>query len=205
VILLAYAIDQEIAFWQPRADVDTLRMGVGPVEAASSVARALATRTYDLVVNAGIAGAHEGVAAVGDGVIVADEFLELTLESGEAIVLPDGQEMVYRASSDPALCAQLAERGFPLLHGNTVSIITATDATASRLARLDAQVESMEGFAVLRAAQLAGVPAIELRGISNRVGDRDLSQWNFAAGVAGLRAILEVFFSMLDATPMKAR
>jgi futalosine hydrolase len=49
----------------------------------------------------------------------------------------------------------------------------------------------MEGFAVLRAAELAGVRAVEVRGISNRVGDRDQSGWNFAAGVAGVRAALD--------------
>jgi futalosine hydrolase len=205
VILLAYAVDREIAFWTPRPAVETLRIGVGPVEAACAVARALATGRYDLVVNAGIAGAHHGAAAIGDGVVVADELLELAVENGEAIVLPDGELIVERVVSDPALCGELADRGFPVLHGNTVSLITASETTAARLARLGAQVESMEGFAVLRAAELAGVRAIELRGISNRVGDRRLSNWNFAAGVAGLRTIVEALFSLLDAAPMTMR
>ncbi len=30
----------------------------------------------------------------------------------------------------------------------------------------------MEGFAVLRACELAGVPAVEVRAVSNRVSDR---------------------------------
>ncbi|HEY1866660.1 MAG TPA: hypothetical protein VGG70_00095, partial [Candidatus Cybelea sp.] len=52
------------------------------------------------------------------------------------------------------------------------------------------------GFAALRTAQRAGVRAIELRGISNRCGERDSSNWNFAAGVAGLRRILDAFFEL---------
>jgi nucleoside phosphorylase len=52
----------------------------------------------------------------------------------------------------------------------------------------------MEGFAVLRAAALAGVRAIEIRGISNRCGDRANGGWNFAAGIAGLEKIAAVFF-----------
>jgi len=84
-----------------------------------------------------------------------------------------------------------------LLRGVTVARVTSSEETATRLARdLDAQVESMEGFAALRAAQRAGVPAIELRGISNRCGLRSASNWDFAAGVAGLRGILEAFFEL---------
>ena len=33
------------------------------------------------------------------------------------------------------------------------------------------EVEAMEGFAVLRAAALAGVPALELRAVSNAVAE----------------------------------
>ena len=48
----------------------------------------------------------------------------------------------------------------------------------------------MEGFAVLRAAQLAGVPALELRGISNYAGDRSKSEWSLAAGRSALQTAL---------------
>jgi futalosine hydrolase len=35
----------------------------------------------------------------------------------------------------------------------------------------------MEGYAVLRAAALAGVPAVEVRVLSNAVGEADRSRW----------------------------
>jgi hypothetical protein len=41
------------------------------------------------------------------------------------------------------------------------------------------------------------VPAIEVRGISNRVGDRAASGWDFSAGVAGLQTIMNVLLPML--------
>jgi futalosine hydrolase len=55
----------------------------------------------------------------------------------------------------------------------------------------------MEGFAVLRAAERAGVPAIELRGISNRVGARERSGWDFEAGIGGLRRITTALFDLV--------
>ena len=42
MILLAAAVEAELAFWRPRSGVEALAMGVGPVEAASALATALA-------------------------------------------------------------------------------------------------------------------------------------------------------------------
>ena len=81
----------------------------------------------------------------------------------------------------------------------TVSRVTTTEATAQRLAALGAQIESMEGFAVMRAAQLAGVHTVEVRGISNRVGEPARSGWDFGAGVTGLQHVLNALFTILDA------
>ncbi|HEX3458235.1 MAG TPA: hypothetical protein VHR97_09815, partial [Candidatus Baltobacteraceae bacterium] len=71
--------------------------------------------------------------------------------------------------------------------------------TARRLAGCGAQVESMEGFAALRAAELAGIAAIELRGISNRCGGRESSGWNFEAGMIGLQRALAALLEVCDA------
>jgi futalosine hydrolase len=45
-------------------------------------------------------------------------------------------------------------------------------------------VEAMEGFGVLRACMLAGVPAVELRAISNDVGEADRAKWRFDEALA---------------------
>jgi futalosine hydrolase len=198
MILLACAVADELGFWTPRRGVELLVTGVGPVEAACAVAHALAVERYRLVVSAGLAGAFDGAARIGDGVVVAVDACELSLEDGRPILLPGGQKVVERAASDPHLVAQLHVRGFPKVHGITVARVTSSEATAARLARLGAQVESMEGFAALRAAQRAGVPAIELRGISNRAGSREGSGWDFAAGARGLRQVLDALFELLD-------
>lgn len=199
MLLIVCAVAKELAWFAPPSDVEVLVCGVGPVEAAARVARALAQGRYTTVVNAGIAGSFPGVAPVGQGVVVAHESLELDIETGEPLALPHGERTIHRADSDPALVATLVERGVPAVRGITVARVTATDATAARLAALGAQVESMEGFAVLRAAEIAGVPAVEIRGISNIVGDRSRSEWNFDAGIAGLRRAIHVFLTPSEA------
>lgn len=171
--------------------------GVGPVEASAAVSRALAQSTYELVISAGIGGAFEGAAAVGEGVVVTDELFELDLETGVPLSLPDGAAVVGRAASDLTLVDRLVELGYRSLRGITVSRVTATDAGAARLAAFGVGVESMEGFAVLRAAEIAGVAAIEVRGISNIVCDRKNSRWNFSAGVQGVERILNALLSLV--------
>jgi futalosine hydrolase len=199
VILLACAVEKELSFWKPRHDVELLLTGVGPVEAACSVTRALAQQRYRLLVNAGLAGAIGGAAEIGEGVAVSDEVLELGLEDGRPIELPEGHRVVDKVHSDIRLVAAVANRGCRVVRGITVARVTSSEETAERIARLGAGVESMEGFAVLRAAQLAGIPAIELRGISNRVGSRERSGWSFEAGQRGLQHVLGAFFDAVDA------
>jgi nucleoside phosphorylase len=62
------------------------------------------------------------------------------------------------------------------------------------------EVEAMEGFGVLRAASLAGIPAVEVRAVSNAVAERDRTRWRtedalgtLAAAVPQLLDALEIF------------
>lgn len=198
MILLTSAVERELAFWRSRPDVRRLVTGVGPVEAACAVSAALAQDHYSLVVNAGIAGKLDEAIAIGESLIVGGERFEVALESGQPIELPDGEAIVEEVHSDPALVARLRADGFAVVRGITVSKVTTTDETARRYAHLGAQVESMEGFAVLRAAQRAGVAAIELRAVSNRCGAPERADWNFAAGFAGVQRIVQAIFARLD-------
>jgi futalosine hydrolase len=199
VILLACAVEAELTFWHPRAGVETLVTGVGPIEAACAIAAALAARPYRLVVNAGLGGAFDGAAQIGDGVVVGEDTMEIALEDGTPLNLPRGERTVEKARSEPSLVADLRAKGFPVLRGITVARVTSTETTARRLATsIGAQVESMEGFAALRAAERATIAAIEVRGISNRCGARGSSGWDFAAGIAGLRRVTDALFELCD-------
>jgi futalosine hydrolase len=71
-----------------------------------------------------------------------------------------------------------------------VATCSGTDAAAHAVrTRTGAMAEAMEGAAVVHAARRAGVPAIEIRSISNTTGDRAKQQWNIAAAFAALGAV----------------
>ena len=87
---------------------------------------------------------------------------------------------VHHVVSDAELLAA-AKRALPHAHVCTI----ATSASVGGGTTCD--VEAMEGFGVLRAAALAGVPALELRTVSNDVGERDRTKWRFDDALAALR------------------
>ena len=57
----------------------------------------------------------------------------------------------------------------------------------------------MEGFGVLRAAALAGVPAVEVRAISNEIGEDDRARWDIDAGLEALERVLPTLTGVLAA------
>jgi len=180
--------------------VRTLVCGVGPVEAAARTAAALAGDRYDLVLNLGISGAFEGRAAIGDACVVAADFIELDRENGETLRVPPGDRLYHRAQSDPSLVEMLAASGIAQRTGITVSRVTTSASTAARLSALGAETESMEGFAVLRAAAIARVRALELRGISNFVGPRAADEWKLEAAFAALADATHRLFAAVEPT-----
>jgi nucleoside phosphorylase len=152
--------------------VRTLACGIGPVEAAAATARALALGPAPAaVVQVGIAGARlasgivPGAVVLGSVARYADLAAEIPLEKVVA--------------ADPAIL-ELARAALPLAPVVEIATSAAVGGSAS------CPVEAMEGFGVLRACALAGVPAIELRAIANVVEERDRSAWDIPGALAAL-------------------
>lgn len=90
-----------------------------------------------------------------------------------------------RIHTDTSLVKQLENslrmRGLWVTTGPilTVSTVTGTKETADEMSRRisRAAAEGMEGFGVATAAQLKGLPVLEMRAVSNFVGPRNRSAW----------------------------
>jgi futalosine hydrolase len=59
------------------------------------------------------------------------------------------------------------------------------------------EVEAMEGFAVLRAAELAGIPAVEVRAVSNEIDESDRARWRFDDALTALERALPLLLAEL--------
>lgn len=170
-ILVVAATDRELAASGGWA---TLRCGVGPVDAAAAAAAALAHQRPLAVVHVGIAGARRAAALVPPALIVGSESIYCDLEVPERFA-------PHRLRPNPTL-VDAACRALP-------SAIRRTIGTSGRVGdTTDCEIEAMEGFAVLRAAALAGVPAVEVRAISNTIEESDRSRWSFDEAIAAIVA-----------------
>ncbi len=83
--------------------------------------------------------------------------------------------------------AQVAVPSDGLLLTTCAASANEAEATDRRTRYPEAVAEDMEGFAVAVACRLARVPLAIVRGISNRVGDRDPRQWRIPGALAAAR------------------
>nr|WP_255248047.1 futalosine hydrolase [Paenibacillus sp. 7523-1] len=165
------------------------------------------TPAYTLVISAGIGGGFPGRADVGS-LVVADAMVAADLGSQT----PDGflsvDELGFgssRVAADAELAARLRhelQRAGHAVSGGiavTVSTATGTAETAAELLRRvpDATAEGMEGFGVATAAKQFGVPALELRAISNAVGPRDRDAWRIKDALDALQAASSILREVL--------
>jgi futalosine hydrolase len=179
MILVVAATKRELA---GAAGAATLACGIGPVEAAAASARALAgLRRPAALLHVGIAGGR-GI-PVPQLVIGSEAVYEDALAGG---LVPE------RERPDPRL-VDAAHRALPEARVLPIGTSARVGGTSS------CDVEAMEGFAVLRAARLAGVPAIEVRAVSNEIDEPDRTRWRFDDALAALDAALPRLLSALDA------
>ena len=165
VILVVAATERELG------GHDGLACGIGPVEAAAATARALAELHPDAVLHVGVAG--------GRGVP------ELALVLGDEAVWedPDAAFVPSRARPDPDLLERLRHT-FP-------EALVRPIGTSARVGGTSAcDVEAMEGFAVLRAAERAGVPAVEARVVANEIDEPDRARWRLDDACRRLHEVL---------------
>ena len=158
--------------------------GVGPVEAALATARELALRPPAAVLHIGVAGARgitPGGLVIGSGSAYADISAEIPVIDH---VEPD---------------ARLLEAARQALPEALVLPIATSASVGGSSARADhtLRVEAMEGFAVLRACVQAGIPALELRAVSNELSEGDRSRWRIGRALEALGDVLPRVLSAL--------
>ena len=180
-VLVVAATALELA---PLEGYETLCCGIGPVEAAIATTRRLEEARPRGVLHVGIAGARDlepGALVIGEEAVYCD-----------VVDAPSGLELVDRAAPDGRLF-DAARRALP-----EAAVLPIGTAARVGGAAGCCDVEAMEGFAVLRAAEAAGVPALELRAVSNRFADAR-NAWRIDAALAALAAAVPRVLEALDA------
>lgn len=186
--------------WTGRLDgtpVVLVAGGMGKTNAAQALTALLETMTVRGAIGFGIGGAYPGggldvgAIALASEAVYGDEGVQAPggWMSTEGIGIPLWQTGDARTFNAFALDharvsrarASLSAAGYDVRSGPfvTVSCCSGTRAGGAEMAARvpGALVEGMEGAALAHVAAIYGVPFLELRAISNRVEDRDLSRW----------------------------
>lgn len=190
---------------------DCLVTGVGQLQCAVHVTRALASGDYDCVIQAGIAGSF------------SEKFAK------RAVVMVEEECLADVGAEDNGSFLDLVEMGllspdrFPFKRGrlcasrghvpNGIDVPFVRSATVNRVLsephsiqwvrdRYAPDIVNMEGAALFHSCLLANIPFMGIRAISDMVGPRDKSSWDIPGAINALNEVVGRVIVMLRSAPV---
>ncbi len=179
--------------------------GIGATQACHTVTREIflalmEQKPYDFVLDIGIAGSYDMEAfPMGSAAIVSEEhFGDLGFETDNGfkdlfqygILQKNGIPYTDGALKRVALpFTQVEQQLAKYKEGIGITVQTVTgdpEKVNSLIERYHPHIESMEGAAVYFACIMEKVPVVELRTVSNAVGERDMKKWDIPAALTTL-------------------
>ena len=180
--------------------IDILITGVGVHAISYSLTKLLSKKHYKFIILVGISGSNTANLQLGNVVnVMSEQFTDLgvNLEGGFKSVFDmdlaqsnkwpfaDGIMHNYTLINNDAVDAMTEVKG-----STVQSIQTQKQCTIAT----NADVESMEGAAFFYCCMMEKLPFIQIRSISNYVGESDKSKWDIPLAVKNLNnAIISVF------------
>lgn len=205
-ILLVAATAMEIEpFLQEKPAADFLVTGVGVAATIFHLTKRVHQLDYDLIIQAGIAGSFDDSCKPGEVVIVKqDNFADLGISEQDNFYsifekgFADENEMPFKKG-------WLVNEGdfinaFPYAKVNAVTINTVSDSRIQKellVSKFAPRVESMEGAALHYVCLQENIPFLQLRAISNSVGERDKSKWAMKESIQNLNTELAIVYDKM--------
>jgi futalosine hydrolase len=186
-------------------DIDVLITGIGLTAATYALTRQIALKRPDMIIQAGIGGCFDKKTALGSVFAIGQDAI------GDQGVT---EKNTWRSLSDLGLVRQ---NQYPFSGGwlvnksgilkklrlKKVKAITVNEITTSSQkiklckATFNPVVESMEGAALHYVCLMEMVPFVQLRAVSNYIGERDKKNWNIKESIINLNNELSVLLDKL--------
>lgn len=181
-------------------EVEALITGVGSAATVYALARQLQWRTPEMLIQAGIAGSFTNTLAPGSIVFVKDEvFADLGAFNGP--VFDDIFDLGLAAADEPPYSQRRMvnphlERwekfDLPFVHAATVNCVSSLPHQIQAIsAKYHPDIESMEGAAFHYTCLMEELPFVQIRTISNYVGERNKKEWKMKEAIVTLNTRLQ--------------
>lgn len=205
ILLIAATATEIEPFTTTNSRVDTLITGVGVPAAIYHLQKRIHQIDYDFIIQAGIAGSFSNEIALGRVVLVQQDcFADLGMEE--------------KGNYTPIFNTAFADKDeFPFTDGwliNTdenlkyidlpkAKAITLNKVSDSELQKqqfvqsFNADIETMEGAALHYVCLQEHIPFLQIRSISNHVGERDKTKWKIKEAIENLNKELQILINDL--------
>jgi len=204
-ILLCAATEMEIAptihflTISPHYSINVLITGIGLMASTYSITKAVAEHRPDIILQAGIAGSLNKDLPIANVVVVKNETVgDIGVQEGAKFkslfdmdflnqnAYPFNDAKLY--NNHPFLKAS----GLTIVNGVTVNEISTNPQRINYYEQqLNAQIETMEGAALHYVGLLEKIPFLQVRSISNFIGERNKKKWMMNEAITNLNYELQ--------------
>ena len=176
-------------------DVDILISGIGLTASTYHLSKQLALKKYEVVIQAGVAGSFD--LAIGLGQVVAvkqDAIADQSVVELEKLKTLFDLDLVPQ-DQFPFTKGWLVNPGKELLKATKLKIVKGVSVNQISTSRqmikfyretFDPVTESMEGAALHYVCLNENVPFLQIRSISNYIGERNKKKWNMMDSIINL-------------------
>ncbi|HEY4147279.1 MAG TPA: futalosine hydrolase [Chitinophagaceae bacterium] len=184
--------------------LDVLVSGIGLTAATWSITRQLQLKKYDMAIQAGIAGCFNRQLPLGSVVSVGRDSIadQGVLENGlfktvfDMKLAPENRAPYKKGWLQNPHRELLKKTGLKAIKSISVNEITTGRARIKLLEdKYQAVTESMEGAAFHYACLMEGVPFMQVRSLSNYIGERNKTKWKMKNAIIQLNTVIEKLVS----------
>lgn len=185
--------------------IDLLITGVGIPATIFQLTNHLSVKSYDLIINAGIAGSFNHAIPLGSVLqVVEDRFGDLGVELANEQFEDLFDIELSAPDAFPFRKGKLSNEGardFAFLPAATAITVNKVHGSAASIERIQQKyavdLESMEGAAVFYVAQQKNTACLQIRSVSNYVEPRNRDTWEIGLAIAQLNETIVSLVSTL--------
>jgi futalosine hydrolase len=205
ILLIASTAFEIEPFTSAHSQVDVLITGVGVPSTIYHLQKRIHQVDYDLIIQAGIAGSFDRDTLLGSVVLVSQDcFADLGIEEKENYTpvfntqFADKNEFPFTKGWLMNVDDNLKYSDLPKSKAITVNKVSDSELQKQQFVKtFNADIETMEGAALHYVCLQEQVPFLQIRSISNLIGERDKTKWKMKEAIENLNKQLTTLINGL--------